>query len=192
MDPLPVLPDGIQRIVDLLDALAAADELSGRGSQADGDHGDGRPNGEVSDGDRRPDGEASDGEASSARKPLVWLQVPNTDKYTWEGGVAIDCESRLHLCGAACCQLRFPLSEQDLLEGVVAWDPEHPYMNAHGDDGYCLHLGRDDLRCQVYDHRPLPCRAFDCRHDSRIWLDFENRIPNPVRAEVVTRANHGP
>ena len=27
---------------------------------------------------------------------------------------------------------------------------------------------------------PLPCRGYDCRKDKRIWLDFEQRIPNPA------------
>jgi hypothetical protein len=26
----------------------------------------------------------------------------------------------------------------------------------------------------------VPCRAFDCRQDRRIWLDFEARIVNPL------------
>lgn len=110
---------------------------------------------------------------------LVWIQHPRADKYAHAGQVAIDCESRLHLCGAACCRLHFPLSEQDLDEGVVAWDPEHPYMIAHGSDDRCVHLDRTTRRCGVYARRPLPCRAFDCRDDPRIWVDFAKGIPNP-------------
>src|ERR1044072_8589937 len=34
-------------------------------------------------------------------------QDPEHDKYTFESAVEIDCESRLHLCKAACCRLRF-------------------------------------------------------------------------------------
>lgn len=118
---------------------------------------------------------------------LVWIQHPPADKYAHVGQVEIDCESRLHLCGAACCRLHFPLSPQDLDEGIVAWDPERPYMIAHGHDGHCVHLDRTTRRCGVYDRRPLPCRAFDCRNDPRIWVDFEKRIPNPD-----LRADEGP
>jgi Fe-S-cluster containining protein len=50
----------------------------------------------------------------------------------------------------------------------------------HQDDqGYCNHLERATCRCTVYHQRPLPCRTFDCRHDQRIWVDFENRVINP-------------
>ncbi len=36
------------------------------------------------------------------------------------------------------------------------------------------------MGCRIYAHRPVPCRGFDCRGDKRIWLDFENKIPNPA------------
>lgn len=127
-----------------------------------------------------------------AAEGLVWLQVPNVDKYSWEGQVSIECESRLHLCHAMCCRLRFPLSEQDLLEGVAAWDPEAPYMNLQDDHGWCAHMNGESLRCSIYAHRPLPCRAFDCRNDRRIWLDFDNRIPNPALAQGSQQQVVGP
>jgi Fe-S-cluster containining protein len=110
---------------------------------------------------------------------LVWIQDPTVDKYTFHDVVRIDCASRLHLCKAACCRLTFPLSAQDLAEGVVAWDPERPYMNARHADGCCVHLEGSTRRCAIYEQRPLPCRAFDCRNDPRIWVDFEKRISNP-------------
>jgi len=109
----------------------------------------------------------------------VEIQESQIDKYEFEGGPQIDCENRLHLCRAACCRLRFPLSQQDLEEGIVKWDLPHPYLIAHGSDGYCRHLERGGCRCTVYQHRPLPCRAYDCRQDQRIWADFENRVVSP-------------
>lgn len=152
---LPLVPDSVQRVADLLDSFADGNEAAAGVS-----------------------GSAAEAEATG--QALVWLQDPNVDKYAWPGGVAIDCESRLHLCRAACCRLRFPLSEQDVLEGVVAWDDADPYMIAQADDGCCVHQDRTTLRCRIYEKRPLPCRAFDCRADRRIWLDFENRIPSPA------------
>ena len=109
----------------------------------------------------------------------VMLQDPEEDKYTFASGVEIDCENRIDLCRAACCKLNFALSRQDIREGVVRWDLGRPYMIEQGDDGYCNHLDRGTKRCSIHASRPVPCRAFDCRNDKRIWVDFERRIPNP-------------
>jgi hypothetical protein len=109
----------------------------------------------------------------------VRLQEPEQDKYAFEGEVQIDCENRIPLCRAACCKLPFPLSRQDVREGVVQWDLADPYMIAQGTDGYCVHMNRENHGCGIRDRRPVPCRAYDCRNEKRIWLDFENRIINP-------------
>jgi hypothetical protein len=107
------------------------------------------------------------------------LQDPEYDKYTFQGGVKIDCENRLHLCKAACCRLPFALSKQDVREGIVRWNLGQPYLIDQGNDGYCVHLQRASCRCGIYEQRPVPCRGYDCRHDQRIWLDFERKLPNP-------------
>jgi Fe-S-cluster containining protein len=108
------------------------------------------------------------------------FQDPEHDKYTFnETEVTLDCENRLPLCKAACCRLTFALSRQDIEEGIVKWDFGRPYMIAHDADGYCRHLDRQGCRCTVYANRPVPCRAYDCRKDKRIWADFENRVINP-------------
>lgn len=109
----------------------------------------------------------------------VMLQRPEIDKYAFEGGAEIDCENRVELCRAACCRLRFALSRQDLEEGVVRWELSRPYLIRRGADGYCGHFGRDTQRCTIYQQRPVPCRAYDCRGDRRIWADFENRVVSP-------------
>lgn len=111
-------------------------------------------------------------------------QDPEEDKYAFEETVEIDCASRVHLCKAACCRLRFALSRQDVEEGVVEWDFGHPYFIAHDESGYCRHLDREELRCTVHEQRPVPCRGYDCRDDDRIWADFEARIPSPRLAEL--------
>lgn len=113
------------------------------------------------------------------RGMAVAIQEFGVSKHDFEGGAEIDCEARLPLCGAACCKLPLALSSEDVEQGVVRWDLGRPYMIAHGDDGYCVHMDRDTRRCCVYDERPIPCRGYDCRSDERIWLDFERRIPNP-------------
>jgi Fe-S-cluster containining protein len=109
----------------------------------------------------------------------VLLQDPETDKYTTTEVVEIDCENRLPLCRAACCKLPFALSKQDVYEGVVRWDLGQPYMIAHSADGYCTHLERGNCHCTIREHRPLPCRAYDCSKGNKIWIDFEKRIINP-------------
>lgn len=87
----------------------------------------------------------------------------------------IPCGELLPLCQARCCSFRFALSQQDLDEGVVSWDPAHPYFILQGPRG-CLHLAGDG-GCTIYTQRPRPCRVFDCREDRRIWRDFARRIP---------------
>jgi hypothetical protein len=101
------------------------------------------------------------------------------DKYTLSDLPVIDCEARLPLCHAACCRLRFALTEQDIAERVVQWTLSEPYLNRQAADGYCVHCHSEQRTCGVYQQRPAVCRQFDCRLDRRIWLDFEQRIVNP-------------
>lgn len=120
---------------------------------------------------------ASDAALSKRRRLRVLL---GDDNHKFDGipRPDIDCPSLIPLCKARCCSFRFALSRQDLDAGVVRWDYEEPYMIAQR-DGYCSHIERPGMGCTVYDHRPVPCRLFDCREDRRIWLDFERRIPAP-------------
>jgi Fe-S-cluster containining protein len=114
-----------------------------------------------------------------ARGMAVAMQEFDVSKYEFESEVEIDCENRIPLCGAACCKLPLALSGEDMREGIVRWDLGQPYMIAHGDDGYCVHMDRCTHHCGIYQQRPIPCRGYDCRADRRIWLDFERRIVNP-------------
>jgi hypothetical protein len=109
----------------------------------------------------------------------VALTDGEQDKYTFESSVQIDCENRLHLCRGACCRLSFALTVQDLEEGKVKWNFARPYMIRHDEDGYCHHVERETKRCNIYDGRPVICRAYDCRKDARIWADFDNKVVSP-------------
>ena len=109
----------------------------------------------------------------------VYLQEPNTDKYSYENLPEIDCESRVHLCKASCCRLQFAMSKQDVEEGIVRWELKQPYLIAVNEQGYCTHLKEGTCHCTIYENRPGPCRIFDCRNDKRIWLDFDKREINP-------------
>ena len=120
-------------------------------------------------------------------------QDPEHDKYTFESSVEIDCENRIHLCKAACCRLRFALSHQDVEEGIVQWEFAHPYFIASDEDGYCHHLDRGCMNCTIHAYRPVPCRAYDCRKDKRIWSDFEQRVVSPELDKLfaTTQGNNG-
>jgi Fe-S-cluster containining protein len=92
----------------------------------------------------------------------------------------VDCASLLHLCKGRCCAMRVSLSEEDLAEHRLAWDLQQPYvLRRDPDHGYCSYIGEAG-RCQVYDDRPATCRQYDCRNDPRVWLDWEQRIPQPL------------
>ncbi len=109
----------------------------------------------------------------------VLLQEPEYDKYSFKDEAIIDCEKRIHLCKAGCCRLPFALSKQDIREGVLHWDLGRPYIISQDKKGYCIHLQRGSFRCMVREYRAVPCRAYDCRKDNTIWLDFEKKIINP-------------
>jgi Fe-S-cluster containining protein len=110
----------------------------------------------------------------------VLLQEPEYDKYGFDQEAEIDCAGRIALCRAACCRLAFALSRQDVHEGVVRWDLGQPYIIAHGTDGYCSHIEPESRRCSIRAQRPVPCRAYDCRKNNDIWLDFDKRLINPA------------
>lgn len=90
----------------------------------------------------------------------------------------VNCAERLRHCQSACCSLDVVLSPQDVEEGAVRWDLAQPYHLRRSSDGYCCHLQRDSGGCEVYERRPYVCRSYSCAQDRRIWLDFENMIPN--------------
>lgn len=109
---------------------------------------------------------------------------PTADKYTLSELPEIDCEARIPLCKGRCCSLSFAISFQDLNEKVVQWDYARPYHIRQRDDGYCVHNDPGSRHCGVYAHRPAVCRSYDCRKDSRIWKDFDARIPADVAPDV--------
>jgi len=110
----------------------------------------------------------------------LMYQDPEYDKYTFDQEAYVDCLSRLPVCKAICCKFPFALSRQDVEEGIIRWNFSRPYLIAHGEDGYCVHLNRETYQCTVRDHRPVPCRGFDCNTTKRwkVWEDFENMILN--------------
>jgi hypothetical protein len=119
-----------------------------------------------------------------AQQPQVQIGA-DVDKYSPAVKAAeIDCDARIGLCRAACCRLTFPLSKQDLDEGVARWEYQQPYMNKRRDDGWCVHNDVETHGCRIHAHRPVVCRVYDCRQDARIWVDFEARVPHPSLAAL--------
>ena len=109
------------------------------------------------------------------RRDGLMIDIANEpdDKYAMETpAIEIDCASRIPVCRAACCRLRFALTEQDIHEGRVDWELTRPYLNRQTDDGWCVHC-TPERSCAVYEARPAVCRTYDCRNDKRVWADFE-------------------
>jgi hypothetical protein len=110
---------------------------------------------------------------------MISLDTSGEDKYTVTP-VDIPCAELIPLCHARCCTLTFALSTADLDEGVVRWDYGQPYLiRQRASDGFCVHNDPDTHACEVHEARPRVCRAFDCRDDDRVWIDYEKRIPAP-------------
>lgn len=91
----------------------------------------------------------------------------------------IDCASLIPLCGARCCTFEVTLSAQDVVEQSVPFDVMQPYVIPRS-NGRCVCMD-DAGACTIYDKRPGTCRAYDCRHDARVWIDFDAKIPAPRR-----------
>ena len=99
-------------------------------------------------------------------------QVPSSD---------VDCASRIPLCKARCCSMDVTLSAQDVAEGGIPFDIAQPYaLPRDATTKRCVCMDAAGA-CTIYDKRPGACRAYDCRHDKRVWLDFDARIPAPDR-----------
>lgn len=89
----------------------------------------------------------------------------------------VDCAALIPLCGARCCSFEVTLSAQDVAERSVPFDAMRPYALPKV-DGHCVCMDATGA-CTIYERRPGACRAYDCRHDRRVWIDFEARIPAP-------------
>src|SRR5690349_8227875 len=92
----------------------------------------------------------------------------------------VPCGELLAICEARCCKLSFALSTEDLDEGVIRWDYGQPYLiRQRASDAYCVHNDPQSHGCTVHAQRPRVCRHYDCRKDTRIWLDYDKRIVAP-------------
>jgi len=100
----------------------------------------------------------------------VAIRVDGTEM----AGTPVDCATRLPICHAVCCRLRFPLSVDEIeAGGPLKWELGRPYFNRHGADGSCHQCDGATHACRIYDERPAPCRQYSCAGDERIWTDFD-------------------
>lgn len=102
--------------------------------------------------------------------PGVALRVDNEEDQEF---IPVNCEERLHICKAVCCQLDFALNAPEIESGEVKWDLGRPYFIRKGTNCYCAHLNQAEKKCNVYEHRPSVCKKYSCAKDKRIWKDFE-------------------
>ncbi len=114
------------------------------------------------------------------------------DKYAVESP-DIDCASRIPLCGARCCSFEVMLSKQDLLERKLPFVIDKPYLLPRDPSSKRCACMDAEGTCTAYDYRPATCRTYDCRRDTRVWIDFEARIaapmPESIRAAVAEFVN---
>ena len=88
-----------------------------------------------------------------------------------DGSVAIACER----CQACCCQLQVILMPGDAPPPHLVETEEHGLdVMRRLDDGWCIALDRDTLRCTIYEVRPQVCRDFatgsrECREERAEW-----------------------
>ena len=96
-----------------------------------------------------------------------------------EEPIEYDHGGRIGVCRSICCSFIFALTKEEVKKGVIKWNPKRPYFIAREEkNGYCPHLDRKTLLCDIYGDRPLRCRKYDCRKDPSVWDDWEKRVIN--------------
>lgn len=97
--------------------------------------------------------------------PQLLLQSHDDD------ATPIRCEA----CQACCCQLQVILMPGDAPPPHLVETEEHGLdVMRRLDDGWCIALDRDTLRCTIYRQRPQVCRDFatgsvECRGERDEW-----------------------
>ncbi|MBE0425507.1 MAG: YkgJ family cysteine cluster protein [Nitrospirae bacterium] len=100
------------------------------------------------------------------------------DEDNKEEEVLYDHDGRKDICKAVCCSFNFALTKEEVEKGIIKWNREWPYFISKDEDGYCSHLNRETLVCEIWEDRPQRCRKYDCRKDPNVWNDWEKGIIN--------------
>ena len=90
----------------------------------------------------------------------------------------VDCASRLPVCHAVCCRLRFALSAEDIEAGALKWDSRDRTSTAAARRVLPPFRPRDAAGAASTTTGPTVCRGYSCAGDKRIWSDFEGRVLN--------------
>ena len=96
------------------------------------------------------------------------------------GQIMIDCSLKIKYCHAICCYFTTVLEKGDYVENTICTEQTlNGLIKITKKEGSCecVHLSSNE-KCGVYQDRPKQCKNYDCRTDSRIWIDFEANILN--------------
>jgi hypothetical protein len=96
-----------------------------------------------------------------------------------DGTQHVNCRERRRYCGGACCFIGFSLTVDEIKEGIIGWDEDHPFKIKHNESSACIHWNFKTKGCEIYEDRPIVCRQYSCKDDRRIWLNYEEKVINP-------------
>jgi Fe-S-cluster containining protein len=89
---------------------------------------------------------------------------------------SVDPSVHCNTCEAVCCRLTVYLMPDDAVPAWLSVHDEHGMEQmAKGDDGWCVALDRNSMRCTIYEQRPGVCRKFAmggpyCRDERDTWF----------------------
>ncbi len=101
----------------------------------------------------------------------------------------VDCAR----CEAICCRLTVVILPGDAVPaGLTTHDDHGLEMMARGEDGWCVALDLDTMRCSIYEQRPQICRKFPmggpyCRAERAEWRGLAAEMESPSAIPILLR-----
>ena len=89
---------------------------------------------------------------------------------------SVDPSVHCNTCEAVCCRLTVYVMVGDVVPAWLTVHDEHGMEQMErSDDGWCVALDRNTMRCTIYDSRPGVCRKFAmggpyCRDERDTWF----------------------
>jgi Fe-S-cluster containining protein len=84
-------------------------------------------------------------------------------------------------CEACCCRLLVVLMPDDVVPSrYVVRDERDLEVMDRLDDGYCVALDRDTMRCSIYATRPFICREYEMGADDCLLQRRKHRLIESV------------
>ncbi len=118
----------------------------------------------------------------SATQLALYDDMPGIDP-------GVDCA----YCEAICCRLTVVILPGDHVpRGLTTHDDHGLEMMARGEDGWCVALDLDTMRCGIYEQRPEICRKFAmggpyCRAEREEWRGLAAEVASPLSIPIVLR-----